>query len=141
MRNFVRVLASLLLVGVLGICFASPGLAHARSSHGWHQKSSAHRHYVRHRSYKHRRHRYHSRRHVTDHRRAARVRYGGKRWRGYWRPGPETGYGFRFASYRGDPFGSDDYWDHGRCYYLHHSNYCVANKIFDGSDVFYRPYR
>lgn len=64
--------------------------------------------------------------------RAARVRYGGKHGRGYWRPGPKKGYGFGFATYRGDPFGGDDYWDKGRCYYVHHRNHCVGNRIFNG---------
>lgn len=63
---------------------------------------------------------------------AARVRFGGKKGLGYWRPGPKTGYGFAFSSYRKDPFGSDDYWDGGRCYYLHHKNFCMPNKIFNG---------
>ena len=63
---------------------------------------------------------------------AAKVHYGGKPGLGYWRRGPETGYGFGFASYKRDPFGSDDYFDGGRCYYLHHRNFCAANKIFDG---------
>jgi hypothetical protein len=63
---------------------------------------------------------------------AARVRYGGKPGLGYWRRGPEKGYGFRFSSYKGDPFGSDDYWDGDRCYYVLHRNHCVVNKIFNG---------
>lgn len=66
-----------------------------------------------------------------DHR-AVKVRYGGKKHLGYWRKGPKTGYGFRFSSYRGDPFGSDDYWDGGRCYYVNHQNFCVKNRIFNG---------
>lgn len=63
---------------------------------------------------------------------AAKVRYGGKPGRGYWRPGPEKGYGFRFATYKGDPFGSDDYFDGDRCHYDHHQNFCIPNKIFNG---------
>lgn len=67
--------------------------------------------------------------------RPARVRYSGRGGVGYWRPGPETGYGFGFSSYKGDPFGNDDYYDGGRCYYQKHHDFCVANKIFDGTSV------
>lgn len=73
-------------------------------------------------------------------RKAARVRYGGRAGVGYWRPGPDAGYGFGFSSYKGDPFGSDDYYDGGRCYYRKHRDFCVANKIFDGSDIGLRRY-
>lgn len=66
--------------------------------------------------------------------RAAKVHYGGKPGLGYWRRGPEKGYGFGFSSYKGDPFGSDDYWDGDKCYYARHSNYCVKNRIFNGFD-------
>ena len=69
---------------------------------------------------------------VPPHAHANKVHYGGKPGRGYWRKGPEKGYGFRFASYKGDPFGSDDYSDGDRCFYVHHQNYCVKNKIFTG---------
>jgi len=70
-----------------------------------------------------------------DHgRTAAKVRYGGKPGLGYWRPGPAKGYGFGFSSYKGDPFGSDDYWDGDKCYYVRHSNFCVKNRIFTGFD-------
>lgn len=70
------------------------------------------------------------------HYKAAKVRYGGRKNLGYWRPGPERGPRFGFSSYRGDPFGDDDYYEGrgGRCYYVHHSNYCVANHIFTGFD-------
>jgi len=54
----------------------------------------------------------------------AHLRYGPKP-QGYWRPGPETGYGFRFSSYRGDPFGKNDYYDRHGCYYLRGANYCL----------------
>lgn len=60
------------------------------------------------------------------------VHYGGRRHLGYWRRGPARGYGFGFSSYRGDPFGSDDYFDGGRCYYVHHRDHCVKNRIFNG---------
>ncbi len=57
---------------------------------------------------------------------ANKVRYG-KRGSGvgYYRKGPEHGYGFRFATYRGDPFGKSDYWDRNGCYYQHGHNYCL----------------
>jgi hypothetical protein len=55
---------------------------------------------------------------------AAWVRYGGRPGLGYWRPGPASGYGFGFSTYKGDPFGSDDYWDGGRCYYRLHHDFC-----------------
>lgn len=48
---------------------------------------------------------------------------------GYWRRGPEQGYGFRFSSYKGDPFGSDDYYDGDRCHYLHHRDYCLKFDV------------
>jgi hypothetical protein len=71
---------------------------------------------------------------AAHHLNAEKVRFGGKPGLGYWRRGPATGYGFAFSSYRRDPFGSDDYYDGDRCYYLHHKNFCVANKIFNGFD-------
>lgn len=70
--------------------------------------------------------------HTAHHQKAAKVHFGGKPGLGYWRRGPETGYGFAFSSYRKDPFGGDDYYDGDRCYYVHHKNFCVANKIFNG---------
>lgn len=68
------------------------------------------------------------------HPRAAKVRYGGRPNVGYWRPGPAQGPGFGFSTYRGDPFGSDDYYDGDRCYYVRHQNFCEANHIFNGFD-------
>ena len=75
--------------------------------------------------------------HTTHHHHAARhaaekVHYGGKPHLGYWRRGPEIGYGFGFSSYRGDPFGSDDYYDGGLCHYLKHQDFCYPNPIFTG---------
>lgn len=84
---------------------SSPGLAHASQHHKGVHAKKAH---------------------------AAKVRYGGKPGLGYWRPGPEKGYGFRFSSYKGDPFGSDDYFDGDRCHYDHHQNFCHPNRIFNG---------
>lgn len=43
---------------------------------------------------------------------------------GYHRAGPPYGYRFGFATYAGDPFARDDYYDGGRCYYLHHRDFC-----------------
>ncbi|MEQ1652170.1 MAG: hypothetical protein ABL897_06770 [Hyphomicrobium sp.] len=73
---------------------------------------------------------HHHKGHAKKH--AAKVHYGGKPGLGYWRRGPERGYGFRFSSYKGDPFGADDYFDGDRCYYQKRRNFCVANKIFNG---------
>lgn len=68
------------------------------------------------------------------HFKAAKVRYGGHLHVGYWRPGPARGPRFGFSSYKGDPFGSDDYYDGRQCYYVHHRNFCVHNHIFTGFD-------
>jgi hypothetical protein len=64
---------------------------------------------------------------IKGHRKAEAVHYNGPKHKnlGYWRHGPATGYGFGFASYKGDPFGSDDYYDRAGCYYLHHKNFCL----------------
>ncbi len=43
---------------------------------------------------------------------------------GYHRAGPPHGYRFGFATYAGDPFARDDYYDGRRCYYLHHQDFC-----------------
>ena len=69
---------------------------------------------------------------VPPHAHANKVHYGGKPGLGYWRRGPEKAYGFRFSSYKGDPFGSDDYYDGDRCYYDHHRDFCLKSKIFTG---------
>lgn len=60
------------------------------------------------------------------------IHYGGAPGLGYWRRGPEKGYGFGFSSYRGDPFGHDDYYDGHGCYYLRGHDFCAKNKIFTG---------
>ena len=70
--------------------------------------------------------------HGHKHHTASKIHYGGKPGLGYWRRGPETGYGFGFSSYKGDPFGRDDYFDRDKCYYVHHHDYCLKNRIFDG---------
>ena len=62
---------------------------------------------------------------VAKHGHAAKIRHGGDGHHGYWRPGPKTEYGFGFATYRGDPFGKDDYYDRSGCYYLHHKDFCL----------------
>jgi hypothetical protein len=52
--------------------------------------------------------------------------------RGYSRAGPPYGPGFGFATYAGDPFATDDYYDGGRCYYLHHRDVCMGiNRPLD----------
>jgi len=51
--------------------------------------------------------------------------------RGYSRRGPPYGYRFGFSTYAGDPFYSDDYYDGGRCYYLHHRDFCRGRKSLD----------
>lgn len=66
------------------------------------------------------------------HHKVGKVHYGGKKGVGYWRKGPEQGRGFGFWSYKGDPFGSDDYYDGNRCFYVRHHDYCVKNNIFSG---------
>ncbi len=43
---------------------------------------------------------------------------------GYHRAGPAHGYRFGFATYAGDPFARDDYFDGHRCYYLHRQDFC-----------------
>lgn len=70
--------------------------------------------------------------HKHHHHKASKVHYGGKPGLGYWRKGPEQGRGFRFSSYKGDPFGSDDYYDGNRCFYVRHRDHCVKNNIFSG---------
>lgn len=44
---------------------------------------------------------------------------------GYHRRGPLYGYKFGFATYRGDPFARDDYYDGRGCYYLHRRDMCL----------------
>lgn len=44
---------------------------------------------------------------------------------GYHRRGPPYGYKFGFATYRGDPFARDDYYDGRGCYYLHGRDFCL----------------
>ena len=46
----------------------------------------------------------------------------------YSRPGPPYGYKFGWATYRGDPFASDDYFDGHNCYYLHHKDFCLGAR-------------
>jgi len=52
--------------------------------------------------------------------------------RGYSRRGPPYGPGFGFATYAGDPFAYDDYYDGHRCYYLHRRDVCLGlNRPLD----------
>ncbi len=50
---------------------------------------------------------------------------------GYHRAGPAHGYRFGFATYAGDPFARDDYYDGRRCYYLHHQDFCRGPRPLD----------
>jgi len=50
---------------------------------------------------------------------------------GYHRAGPPHGYRFGFATYAGDPFARDDYYDGRRCYYLHHRDFCRGPRSLD----------
>ena len=55
---------------------------------------------------------------------------------GYWahsqrhsRPGPRYGYKFGWASYRGDPFAGQDYFDGRNCYYTYDNrDYCLGPR-------------
>jgi hypothetical protein len=49
---------------------------------------------------------------------------------GYHRAGPPHGYRFGFATYAGDPFARDDYYDGGRCYYLHRRDFCRGPRAW-----------
>ena len=62
-------------------------------------------------------------RHGYDHRHEFRL--------GYHRAGPPRGYRFGFATYAGDPFARDDYYDGGRCYYLHRTDFCRGPRPLD----------
>lgn len=90
--------------------------AHSRYHHHKHHKHAHHHHYAPHHG-----------------KVAARLRYGGAPGLGWWRPGPESGKGFRFATYKGDPFGRDDYYDGDRCYYRKSLDFCVSKRIIDGT--------
>jgi hypothetical protein len=50
---------------------------------------------------------------------------------GYHRAGPPHGYRFGFATYAGDPFARDDYYDGRGCYYLHRRDFCRGPKSLD----------
>jgi hypothetical protein len=62
---------------------------------------------------------------------AKKIHYSGKHGVGYYRRGPKSGYGFGFSSYKGDPFGADDYYDGGRCHYLHNRDFCYPRRYFN----------
>ena len=45
------------------------------------------------------------------------------------RPGPRYGYKFGWASYRGDPFAGQDYFDGRNCYYTYDNrDYCLGPR-------------
>ncbi|NOT73104.1 MAG: hypothetical protein HOP09_18080 [Hyphomicrobium sp.] len=106
-------IASIALAAVAAVAFSQPAAAHRAHHHGYHHGAGHHK---------------------AHHPEAkpAKVRYGGKPGRGYWRPGPARGRGFGFATYKGDPFGKNDYFDGGRCHYLRGRSFCDANIIFNG---------
>jgi len=65
--------------------------------------------------------------HVVRH-----VSHKGHVHKGFSRRGPPYGYGFGFATYAGDPFATDDYFDGYRCHYLHHRDVCLGlNRPLD----------
>jgi hypothetical protein len=72
----------------------------------------------------------HHKHHAHHH--AAKIHYSGKHGVGYYRKGPRSGYGFSFSSYKGDPFGADDYFDGYKCHYVHHRDYCDRRQEFTG---------
>lgn len=69
--------------------------------------------------------------HVARHHRHVNRKRNAYLHRGYSRRGPPYGYRFGFSTYAGDPFYSDDYYDGGRCYYLHHHDFCRGRKSLD----------
>ncbi len=77
--------------------------------------------------------------HHSKHVRTGRIRYGGAPGLGYWRKGPKRGYGFAFSSYKGDPFGKNDYYDGDRCFYRDGRDYCDKRRIWTGFNTFNRP--
>ena len=71
----------------------------------------------------------HHKHHAHHH--AKKIHYSGKHGVGYYRRGPKSSYGFGFSSYKGDPFGADDYYDGGRCHYLHKHDFCYPTRYFN----------
>jgi hypothetical protein len=100
----------------------SASAAEANATHHRHYRSAHHAHPAHHR------HRYTKRQRVRI---VYADKYGVLRL-GRYRPGPPYGYKFGFATYAGDPFASDDYFDGHRCYYLHRRDFCLSpNRAFD----------
>lgn len=81
----------------------------------------------------------HKKHHTHAHKRTSRLRYGGAPGLGVWRKGPLRGRGFAFSSYKGDPFGHDDYYDGDRCFYVHGRDFCNKRRIWTGFNTFDRP--
>jgi hypothetical protein len=55
-----------------------------------------------------------------------------------YRPGPRYGYKFGWATYRGDPFAGQDYFDGRNCYYTYKHDYCLGPRWrggFRGSPI------
>lgn len=64
-------------------------------------------------------HVHHGHKHVAGH-----AHHGHYLHRGYARRGPPYGYKFGFATYAGDPFYGDDYYDGRSCFYRFHHDFC-----------------
>lgn len=77
--------------------------------------------------------------HHAKHARTGRIHYGGAPGLGYWRKGTLRGYGFAFSTYKGDPFGKNDYYDGDRCFYRDGRDYCDKRRIWTGFNTFNRP--
>jgi hypothetical protein len=107
------------LAAASALALSAPA-AEANGTHHRHYKSAHHAHHVHHR-------------HASRHR--VRIVYADKYGvlrLGRHRHGPPYGYKFGFATYAGDPFASDDYFDGHRCYYLHRRDFCLSpNRAFD----------
>jgi hypothetical protein len=112
------------LAAASALALSAPA-AEANGTHHRHYKSAYHVHHA-HRV--HHKHRYANRHRVRI---VYSDKYGVLRL-GRHRAGPPYGYKFGFATYAGDPFASDDYFDGHRCYYLHRRDFCLSpNRAFD----------
>lgn len=94
-------------VRIAGVMLGLAALAPSANAHSWH-------------------HRHHTYTYGSWHH-----RHDGYFRLGYHRAGPPHGYRFGFATYAGDPFARDDYYDGRGCYYLHHRDFCRGPKSLD----------
>jgi len=101
---------------ICAFVFASMALAMLASHADAKTNATSHHHHA---------HKAHVTKHHMHRKHSAYLRHG------YWRAGPPYGYRFGFATYAGDPFYSDDYFDGRRCYYLHHRDFCRGPKSLD----------